>query len=60
MINLEFVLTAEQPGSYDHIIENDDVDAAYSKLKSIVIDVSTSTANQCRNLCSATNLFHIL
>lgn len=43
---LWFVLTAEQPGSYDHIIVNDDVDTAYSQLKSIVIDVSTRTVNK--------------
>ncbi|XP_076459990.1 uncharacterized protein LOC143293045 [Babylonia areolata] len=29
---------ADQPGSYDHIIVNDDVDVAYDKLKGILID----------------------
>ena len=34
------VLAAEQPGSYDHVIVNDDVDVAYDQLRKIVIDVS--------------------
>lgn len=36
---------AEQPGSYDHIIVNDDVDTAYSQLRSIVIDDIKSLSN---------------
>jgi guanylate kinase len=33
--------SAKQPGSYDEIIVNDDLEAAYGKLKSILKEVST-------------------
>ena len=32
--------SANQPGAYDHIIVNDDVEVAYEKLKGILIAVS--------------------
>nr|XP_022324441.1 guanylate kinase-like isoform X2 [Crassostrea virginica] len=36
---------AEQPGSYDHVIVNDDVDVAYDQLRKIVIDDIKSLSN---------------
>ena len=32
-------VVAEEPGSYDHVIVNDDLDAAYNALKKIVTKV---------------------
>jgi guanylate kinase len=37
-----FSSVADQPGSYDHVIVNDDVDVAYDQLKQVAVAVSTS------------------
>lgn len=47
-----FLWTADQPGSYDHIIVNDDIDAAYGHLKQVAVAVSTSS-----NTCFVIKIF---
>lgn len=37
---VHLVFVAEQPGSYDHIIVNDDLESAYKQLKDILAEVS--------------------
>ena len=43
-----FLFSAQKPGSYDHIIINDDLEKAYQEIRNILIDVSIFYCKDCK------------